>query len=216
MKLILKVAVGSQAHGLAAPDSDRDYRAVEVMPTMQMFQVGFKFSSPRWTVGETDVTAWEVGEFLALAMHGHPLILETLLAPVVEHDQWGDELRTLFPALWAPEPTHAAFLQYAHNQRKKMLDRKDGRPEKYAAAYIRVLYNLCELLEHGTFAVRIIDTPMGDKVARLKRGEFRFGETIDVGESLEEQAAVHLAHCRHQPDLSRVNDYLLRVRKNFL
>ena len=43
---ILKVVVGSHAHGLAGPDSDKDFRSVFVLPTAAFFRVGFK--SNRW------------------------------------------------------------------------------------------------------------------------------------------------------------------------
>ena len=44
---ILKVLVGSQAHGLAGPESDKDFRSVFVMPTTDMFRVGFKYQGTR-------------------------------------------------------------------------------------------------------------------------------------------------------------------------
>ena len=40
---ILKVLVGSHAHGLAGHESDQDFRSVFVIPTKAMFRVGFKY-----------------------------------------------------------------------------------------------------------------------------------------------------------------------------
>lgn len=136
---ILKVLVGSHAHGLASDESDRDYRRVYVIPTEDMFQLGFKYPATQWTKGDGDETAWEIGQFLLLATQGHPLILETLLAPVITANTWGEQLRVLLPAMWSPQKAFEAFTNYANNQRTKFLDKKDGRPAKYAAAYIRVL-----------------------------------------------------------------------------
>lgn len=43
---ILKVLVGSHAHGLAGPDSDRDFRSIFVMPTVELFRLGFNIRAP--------------------------------------------------------------------------------------------------------------------------------------------------------------------------
>jgi predicted nucleotidyltransferase len=213
---ILKVLVGSQAHGLAAPGSDADYRSVFVVPTEALFRLDYKPPVSRWSKGDGDETAWEIGPFLSLAVQCHPLVLETLLAPVVAADEWGHSLRSLFPALWEPPRAFDAFTGYAVNQRTKCLEKKDGRPEKYAAACIRVLYNLCELLETGSFTVRIADTPVGKTVARLKDGEFRTGEVIDLAEQWTQEAGRRLSRCTHQADRKIVDDYLVKIRKAFL
>jgi hypothetical protein len=216
MHTILKVLVGSQAHGLEAADSDTDFRAVFVIPTADLFRLGFRYESTRLQEGLDDETAWEVGRFLSLAMQCHPLILETLLAPVAAMDDWGAELRGLFPAVWSARRAYDAFLGYAANQRKKFLDKKDGRPAKYAAAYVRVVYNLCELLESGSFTVRIAETPIGDTISRIKHGQLRAGAVIDLGEGWTEEATKRLGRCTHEADLEQVNGFLIRLRKAFL
>lgn len=213
---ILKVLVGSQAHGLADSGSDADYRSVFVIPTAELFRVGFKYQGAKMIKEGIDETSWEIGLFLHLASECYPLALETLIAPVVEADRWGEELRTLLPALWSPRQAYTAFLGYCENQRKKMLDKKDGRPAKYAAAYIRVLYNLCELLEKGTYTMRIGDTPLGQEIRKLKEGHYRAGEVIDVGEFWTEEASRRLVTCTHQPNPELVDEFLLRLRKAFL
>ena len=213
---ILKVLVGSHAHGLAGPESDKDYRSVFVLPTNEMFRVGFKYQGTRMMKEEEDETAWEVGHFLFLALQGHPLVLETLVAPVVVMDDWGAELRHLFPHLWSARNAYDSFINYCENQRKKMLEKKDGRPAKYAAAYVRVLFNLCELLERGTFSIRITETPVGDAVRKIKDGDYRVGEVIDLGEYWTEQATRRLSACpqRARPDLA--DAFLINLRKGFL
>jgi predicted nucleotidyltransferase len=213
---ILKVLVGSQAHGLAEPASDADSRSVFVIPTAEMFRLGFKYQPARWIKGPEDEAAWEVGRFLSLAIQCHPLILEAFLAPVLYADAWGTELRTLFPVVWSPQQASASFLGYGENQRRKLLEKKDGRPEKYAAAYLRVLHNLLELLQTGTFTVRIAETEVGNIIARAKAGHLRTGEVIDLAEAWTQETSRLLAHCTHQPDFSRVDEYLVRIRRAFL
>ncbi len=214
--LILEVLIGSQAHGLAGPESDADYRSVFVAPTTDLFRIGFKPPRTQMHKHAGDHTGWEVGLFLQLAMDCYPLALETLVAPIVTTSAWGDDLRRLFPSLWCAQTAYDAFVSYAQHQRKKFLDRKDGRPAKYAAAYIRVLYNLCELLDTGTFTVRIVDTPVGTEVARLKAGIYRVGEVIDLGERWQEEAAARLARCSHRADAAAVDEFAIRIRKAFL
>lgn len=213
---ILKVLVGSQAHGLAGPDSDADYRGVFVTPTDWLFRLDFKYKGSRWIEGQEDETYWEVGRFLSLATHGHPLVLETFLAPVVTADVWGRELLTLFPSLWTPQTAYEAFVSYALNQRKKLLGKKDARPGKYALAYLRVLFNLCELLETGTFTVRTSDTSLGETLRQVKADALSAGQIVDAGDRLLQDATRSLALCPHQPDLETVNAFLGRLRKAFL
>lgn len=213
---ILKVVVGSHAHGLARPDSDKDFRSVFVLPTAELLRIGFKYQGTRMMKEEDDETAWEIGHFLQLALQGHPLVLETLVAPVVTMNEWGSELRQLFPRLWSAQAAYDAFLNYCDNQRKKMLEKKDGRPEKYAAAYVRVLFNLCELLERGTFSIRISETPVGEAVLKIKTGHFRPGEVIDMGEYWKAEAARRLHTCSQQAHPEMADAFLLRIRKAFL
>jgi uncharacterized protein len=213
---ILRVLVGSQAHGLADPGSDADYRAVFVRPTAELFRLDAKPSTARWSKSDGDETAWEIGAFLSLAVQCHPLALETFKAPVLEADEWGQELGLLFPRVWSPQRAYNAFLGYGVNQRTKFLQKKDGRPGKYAAAYIRVLYNLCELLESGTMTIRIVDTPIGKTIADLKAGQFRMGDVIDLAEYWTQEASQRLSQCHHQADLEAINDFLIRLRTAFL
>ncbi|QOJ35909.1 MAG: nucleotidyltransferase domain-containing protein [Nitrospira sp.] len=213
---ILKVVVGSQAHGLAGPESDQDFRSVFVLPTAEFFRVGFKYQGTRMVKEAEDETAWEVGHFLQLALQSHPLILETLVAPVIAMDDWGAELRWLFPHLWSAQRAYEAFLNYCENQRRKLLEKKDDRPAKYAAAYVRVLFNLCELLERGTFSIRIAETPLGDTVRRIKEGRYRLGEVIELGEYWTEEAARRLRTCHHQAKPESADAFLIKLRTAFL
>ncbi|MDE3036098.1 MAG: nucleotidyltransferase domain-containing protein, partial [Nitrospirota bacterium] len=189
---ILKVLVGSQAHGLAGPESDADYRGVFVIPTTWMFRLDFTYKGLRWTEGQEDETSWEVARFLSLATHGHPLVLETFLAPVLTADDWGRALLTLFPSVWAPQSSYEAFVSYALTQRKKFLEKKDGRPGKYAMAYLRVLFNVCELLETGSFTVRTVDTSLGETLRQVKADALTTGQIIDAGERLLQDATRQL------------------------
>jgi hypothetical protein len=151
-----------------------------------------------------------------LATKCNPSILEVFAAPVIEADEWGVELRTLLPCVWHPKGVRDAFVGYGLNQRKKMLEDKDGRPGKYAYSYLRVLASAESLLTSGILLVDMSHHPLYETLVRFKRWkDVSKGETIDVcgmWQSMVERAA---EKCQHAPDLERVNDYLLRLRAQF-
>lgn len=218
---ILKVLVGSHAHGLETPESDYDYRGVFVAPTSEILMLGAKPKTSVWIEGEEDNTSWEIGHFLHLATHCNPTILETFLAPRVGPERGqsvfdlGDELRALFPYVWNSKGVMDAFIGYGLNQRKKFLEDKDKRPNKYAAAYLRSLYNAYELLTTGTFTVRIADLPIGETVRSYKMGNYGGkGDVINL--CIEWENKVRAAYSQNpnkETDMGKVNEFLLRVRR---
>lgn len=218
---ILKVVVGSQAHGLATPSSDYDYRGVFVAPTSEILRIGGTVHETNWSEGQEDNTSWEVGHFLKMATKSNPTILETFLAPWAIKDEIGypayligQELRDLFPHVWNSTDVLNAFIGYSHNQRKKFLDKKDARQEKYAAAAARVLYNAYELLTTGTFTIRIADTPVGDTIRRFKNGQFTHGEVMQHIEDWENKVReAYKENPNKETNLEAVNEYLLKVRR---
>jgi len=227
-QIILKTLVGSRASGLADPDSDFDYRGVYVTPTEQILSLGHHYKGSSWVEGDVDSTSWEIGHFLNLATKCNPTILEVFKAPRVllpedasSGEEWngidfGKELRDLFPYVWNPRDAFNAFVGYGCNQRTKLLKKEEfPRAPKYAVAYIRTLVNLHSLLSRGDFSLEIPEGPLKDKLLDIKKGNFTVGEIIDYTNEMTKRCAERLEECKHQPDLSKVNDFLLKVRKEF-
>jgi len=220
---ILKVLVGSHAHGLATPESDLDYRGVFVNPTSEILSIGGQNKQTRWEEGTEDNTSWELGHFLFLATKSNPTILEVFKAPIVvgTFTQLGAGLQGLFPYVWSSKGVMDAHKGYGFNQRKKLLDNKDNRRAKYAAAHLRTLVNAWEILTTEDFTIRIADLPIGDTVRRWKNGlssisdqKLMNGEVIDLTDKWI--ALVDEAYAKNpnkQTDLNRVNDFLLYVRQ---
>lgn len=212
---ILKVLVGSRAHGLATPESDHDYRGVFVAPTREILKLGGHAKRTSWVEGKDDDTSWELGHFLFLATKSNPTILETFLAPTVgETHRLGLLLRDLFPLVWSSRGVRDAFVGYGLNQRKKFLEAKDGRPHKYAAAYLRTLFNAWELLRTGTFTVRIADTEIGPTVRRFKEGDYTVGEVVQTCHDW--QWIVEEAYQRNPgktTDHELMNHFLIKIRR---
>lgn len=224
MTNILKVIVGSQAHGLATSESDYDYRGVFVMPTEKILSIGGITTETRWMEGENDDTQWELGKFLTMATKSNPTVLECFLAPTVslgggasERDaRFGAELRELFPYVWNSVDVMNAFIGYGHNQRKKFFDLKDVRPHKYAVAYLRTLYQGWELLTTGTFTVKISDTAIGPTLKKWKQKDYLPGEVIQFCLTWEENVRdAFEKNTRKETDLRPINDFILKVRKEY-
>lgn len=224
---ILKVIVGSQAHGLAGPKSDFDYRGVFVVPTREILSLGNVKQTTNWNEGTNDDTSWEIGHFLNLATHCNPTILETFLAPSANdgtllYESYAQELRALFPYVWNSVDVMNAFIGYGLNQRKKFFDDKDKRASKYAVAYLRTLYQAWELLTTGTFTIRIVDTPIGETLKKWKAmlsSEILQRYSGDViSQCIYWEGQVKKAYAMHpnkKTDKRPINEFLLKVRKEF-
>ncbi len=213
-KVILKVLVGSRAHGLADKDSDYDYRSVYVLPTSDILSLGYRYKGNDWTEGDKhDNVSYEIGHFLQLATKCNPTILEVFRAPIVEATEEGRKLRELFPYIWSPKQAFDAFVGYGLNQRKKFLDKKDNRQNKYAIAYIRTLFNLIQLLETRTFNVKIEQEDLKYRLLKYKKGLYSPGEIINQAEKMTDFARISLEECKQKPDLEKVKQFLLDIRK---
>jgi predicted nucleotidyltransferase len=222
---ILKVLVGSYAHGLADESSDYDYRGVYVVPTTEILSLGFNYKGSHWLEGDVDQTAYEIGHLLHLATKCNPSILECFVAPHEmgkEEYNWGFELKQLFPYLWNPQDAYNAFTGYSLNQRKKMLDNHMNRWNKYGSAYIRTLYNLITLLQTGTFSLEVPEGELKSFLLQIRRGQVTIGDIINESNKLQNQAQIELerhkngtANFVQEQDINRVNKFLLNVRKEF-
>lgn len=215
---ILKVLVGSYAHGLETEESDRDYKGVYVTPTADFFKLsGGKVHGTTWMEGETeDNTAYEIGHFLHLATKCNPTILEVFAAPGVEETELGLELRALFPHIWNSRDVLNAFVGYSKNQQKKLMDDKydtRDRKWKYAVAYLRVLLQANRLLRTGEMVVRV-PSEWRPKLRDVRAGKLSEGQVIDLANQLRTGAyEAYDTQPGKQANLEPVQDFLLKVRR---
>lgn len=221
---ILKVLVGSRAHKLHTDQSDYDWRGVFVTPTIEILKLGGTKDQTSWIEGKEDDTSWEIGKFLFMAMKCNPTVLEVFKASAHFNDeidrenfnQWGKYLQDLFPYVWSSKDVKNAFVGYGLNQRKKFLENKDVRPQKYAVAYLRILYMACQLLETGTFEIDTTYWPIHNILRSWKNKDYSVGDVIQTCVDWEKK--VELAY-KNNPDkqanIEPVNEFLLEVRKEF-
>lgn len=216
----LTVLVGSQAHGLATPLSDFDYRSVYKVPTRAFLELDPpKAKGSDWNEGDEDNTAYEVGHFLHLATKSNPSILEVMVSPVVYSQPWGEELRDLFPYVWNSRDVYNAFVGYSRNQQKKMFDDSEAhvnRRWKYAVAYLRVLDMGRQLLETGEMTV-VLDGDWQKALMEVKEEKVALGYVIDWAERLKKDIKrAYEANPDKKTDLEPINEWLLKLRKENL
>lgn len=222
-RLILKVLVGSRAHGLAYEQSDHDYRGVFVQPTstLPLICLEGRHQTTDWVEKRPveqagsfrDDTSWEFAHFLKLAVACNPSILEAFTAPVVETSEDGDALRELFPSVWHPARVAEAAIGYGENQRTKMLAGKDGRPEKFAVAYLRTLIQAEWLLRTGVLLSNLERHPEFQTLLLLRNKLVTPGQVIDKCAEWTQRVREAVGGCSHKPDLGAVEDFLLRMRQ---
>lgn len=211
---ILTALIGSQAHGLATPTSDYDWRGVFITPTSQLLSLGGSTGEVRWIEGQEDDVSWELSKFLFLSTKCNPSVLEVYMSPQIKTNEWGEELLALFPHIWNSKGVRDAFTGYGRNQRKKFLEDKDQRSAKYAVAYLRTLYCAYQLLTTGTFDLRITDPIIFDTCKLWRLGQYTVGGVIDSCVYWEQNVErAYQANPNKQTDLAPVNDFLLRARK---
>lgn len=220
MTTILKALVGSRAHGLHREYSDWDWRGVFVQPTSEILSLGYRQKTIQWLEGREDFTNYEIGHFLMLATKANPSVLELLVSPqtdtpTIHGRSWGAEMRAMLPYLYDPRDAFNAFTGYSLNQRKKMLEDKDGRRWKYSLAYVRTLLNLADLLRTGEFSLVITKPERISVLERIRDGMMSVGAIVDLAETWTEFARVALSGADNRQDLERVNDFLLDVRRAF-
>lgn len=210
---ILKVLVGSRAHGLATDESDYDYRGVFVRPTEEILSLNYKPKNTSWIEGSEDNTSWEIKHFLIMATKCNPTILECFHAPVVYSNIYGDKIRDLFDSVWNKTDLVNSAIGYGINQRKKFLENKDDRRPKYACAYLRTLYQAWCLLDHGEYPINLSGSSIYQTAKRFKNGDFEVGEVIQFCCAWQEK--LELAAEKYEDkvtDFNRINDFLINVR----
>ena len=218
---ILKSLVGSRGYGVHGETADYDYRGVYVLPTEHILSLSHRYKGTHWVEGKdcgVDDTAYEIGHFLHLASKCNPTILNTLKAPIVEADQWGKQLRELFPAFIDMKRCYDAFIGYGLNQRKKMLHNKDDRWQKYGAAYTRQLWYLTNLFKCGDYKFVITGTPFEQQLYAIKKKQLTAGQIIDLCNQTKkgiDDIIENNGWPKSTADPDKINTFLLKIRAAF-
>lgn len=170
MKVIHKVLVGSQLHGLANEDSDYDYRGVHVYPLPHVLSPFKRLKNTSWIEGDTDNTSYELADFCKQAVQGNATILEVLFSNRIEETtDLGKMLTDNREKFLDTTRIVAAAKGYAHNQFNKMnLFDPDARTPKFAVAYLRVMWQTEQFLLTGDFPCQITDEKEREYMLHIK------------------------------------------------
>jgi predicted nucleotidyltransferase len=221
-KIVLLGVTGSQAHGLAHPDSDIDMRGVFIYPTEAILGLPKFCGKDVSTSTVDDVVLYEVGKFVSLALAANPSILELLFLP--EYGCITDEGRLLVVKREAflSQKVRQTYGGYATQQYKRLVQREQAgmvgfgpktskRREKHARHLARLLLQGQQLLTEGTLTV---------KLSKAQRKIVRAAEklsTEDLGKFFADEMA-HMDEIKsslpEEPDYELVNYILLEMRRD--
>ncbi|MER6315720.1 nucleotidyltransferase domain-containing protein [Streptomyces sp. NPDC001581] len=211
---VYRCVMGSRAFGLATEASDTDRRGVYLAPA----PLFWRFEKPPTHVeGPRDEEfSWELERFCELALRANPNILECLHSPLVDElTPVGEELLSLREAFLSRR-AHTSFSRYAASQRGKLLAdvRVHGAPRwKHAMHLLRLLLSCRDLLRTGRLTIEA--GPYRDRLLAVRRGELTWDEVDAWMARLQEEteAALATTPLPAEPDLARVEDFLVRARR---
>ena len=226
--VILRVLVGSHAHGLARPDSDYDYREVFAIPTSTMLSLRehqLKFAWMDQNKHTDDVGGDEIAKWLHLCAKGAPNAVELCFAPLDEawdpapltedFNVFPSEVQQMGRRLLTHDAVKNGVIGYAMNSFRKIPEK----PGKWKAGMLRVLYQGEVLLRTGDTSLAVADLP--EREAELVRAAA--ANEVSEGEALDEANRVKAIIESTKrglglpvvPDYETVNDWLLNVRREF-
>lgn len=204
---ILSALVGSQAYGTANEDSDRDYLGVYLANTEHLLGLSPVEQTVRRV--KPDMTFYELGKFLRLAMACNPTILELLWCEEHHHcDSYGVALLGV-RSYFLSKLVRRTYLGYARSQLRKMEKGKDSKLyAKHARHTMRLLQQGYELLTTGNLTLRVADP---DELRALS--ELPFEEFKDRAE--EKASTLLAAECvlPNAPNSLMIDLFLRRVRR---
>jgi predicted nucleotidyltransferase len=220
--ILLSGIVGSQAYGLATPESDTDRLGMYALPTEDFHQLRYPEESIVLTK-PSDHTFHEAVKFCRLVLGGNPTVTELLWLPEdlyeVKHEL-GLELIDIRSAFLSAPRVRAAYLGYARQQFDRLVKCKGTFSSDLAKGTAKHARHLLRLLHQG---FGLYST--GELEIRLEQPAMyrAFGEAVALDPLVaEEQLTEYEAKFNTVatalppgPDVAPIEDWLLRVRRWF-
>lgn len=237
---ILRVEVGSTAHGISVGNDDLDLMAVYLQTPEQLLGIAEHVDhyvgrtqpeGARSGPGDVDYVAYSLRKFLRLATSGNPTVLVVLYGSTVHASTpLGEELRALAPAIVSRRAGHR-FLGYLDGQLERMRgggrqSRVPSRPElverhgydtKYAAHALRLGLQGIELIDTGRLTLPLRDADR-ELCLAMRSGEYTRAEADrlisgirgDLADAVSDPSRGSL---REEPDLDAVNAFAVRAHE---
>lgn len=230
-RIVFRCIVGSQAYGLATPESDTD--RLEVYQAPRSAFLGLK-SPPEHKVTKDergDFTRWELGKFCRLALRGNPTALELLWTPlrlVEELSPTGSSLRGLRIAFLSKH-LYFRYRGFVESQRQRMV--QDGRsahghnipagePYDYKAAChaLRLCVQGAVLLGEWELPVDLRVPELSSEyriIRRVRQGELTLGAFLSHLDDFRSRLDAAFADTTlpDEPDRARVESWLIATRE---
>ncbi len=215
--VILRVAAGSRAFGLATETSDDDRRGVFLPPAELTWSL---FKPPEQIEYKTDgveEVCWELEKYLLLALQANPNILETLWSPVVLlADEIGRELLALRGAFLSRHlyKTYSGYVLSQFRLMRRNHERTGTFKVKHAMHLVRLLHSGIHALRTGDILVDVGEHR--EELLRIRRGELTFDEVSRLALELDQQFQETFTTTRlpERPDYDRVNRFLVQARRS--
>ena len=218
--VILRTLVGSHAHGLARPDSDRDYREVFVIPTSTMLRLSdqaLKFAWMSQNKHTDDEGGDEIAKWLHLVLKGAPNSIELAFAPLAE--EWEPEtdidpaeVQRMGRLLLTRKAVETGVIGYGLNGFRKITDN----PSKWKASTLRVLLQGRLLVRTGSTTL-VVDEMPEDDADLIRRGaanKLSEGQVLDIANGIIADIKSGSSALPDSPDLDHVNRWLLELRRD--
>jgi predicted nucleotidyltransferase len=222
--LLLSGIVGSTAYGLAGPDSDVDMLGVFATPVNAL--LGLHPPEETRTTSKPDATHHEARKYCLLALGGNPTVSELMWLPDELYETrtpLGEELIGIRSAFLSANRTRNAYLGYASQQFKRMVQRGDGsfsadsrkRTAKHARHLMRLCHQGLRLYRSGALEIRLEDPErfraFGERVAG---GDVDHARSVMAGyeAAFDEKPSV----LPDRPDEATVQRWLMALRAESL
>jgi len=234
--IILKVEVGSTAHGTGIPGhEDQDEMAVAVEPLK--YTLGLE-RAETYThrpgrgpgdpsgPGDLDLVVYPLQKFMSLALSANPAIMMVFWSNVLTSTHLGNDLRDSFDK-FVSKRLFNTHLGYAKSQINRMKDGKYyksrakivetfGYDTKYAMHALRLLLQGLELAETGKIQIPI-PNPNGDLLREIRHGKYKQEDFFKLYEHYEEKLREEeqKSTLPEEPNRDWANQFLIEVYTNY-
>jgi predicted nucleotidyltransferase len=215
--VIYACVVGSRAYGLAGPDSDTDRRGVFLAPAEAFWRLG---PVPTHRDGpRAEELHWELARCLSLALAANPTVLEVLWSPLVTAvTDVGRGLLSVRDSLLSRRVAET-YGRYATDQFAKLSAARARTGDvrwKQAMHMLRLLTAGAHVLRTGSVLVDV--SAHRDELLAVRRGEVPWEQVAARADDLRTDLARAAAGTAlpSAPDRSRVDDFLVDVRRSSL
>jgi predicted nucleotidyltransferase len=209
---------GSRAWGFASRDSDWDVRFIYLYPPEWYLAVDLEHKKDviEQTVGDLDISGWDLRKALWLFRKSNPPLLEWLHSPIVYHDRFGlaGRLRDLLPTYYSQLSCAHHYLHMAEGNFREYLRGDTVRTKKYLYV-LRPLLALHWIETHSGSPPVLFDTlvevilPSG----QLKNAVHELLARKKAGGELEEGPRIPAISDYLEKELARLADRMPGLKK---